>query len=408
MEIEPVKSDVGMKWEMVRLEEVCQVVGGTTPSTRVQEYWDGDIIWLSPVDLPEVGVISDVSNSIRKITIKGLQNNGLVLLPENSVVFSTRASIGKIGVVKTPLCTNQGFTNFIPSSKIDSKYLAYVLKANIPQIEKLGNTTTFKEVSRTAIKNFQIPLPPLPIQRRIVKILDAADALRRKDQELLQKYDELAQAIFIDMFGDPVKNEKGFKFVMLGDCLDNIQIGPFGTQLHESDYIKNGIPVINPMHIGDLKIKPNYNYSISEEKYYELPQYHLKENDIILGRRGEMGRCAIVTKNQGKCLCGTGSLYLTVKNELLDPLFLVYVLSRKSTKIALENVSAGTTMANLNKSIINDFKIILPNIEKQRDFVKAVKLSEESIEHTMGLIDKSAIIFNSLLQKAFKGELEKE
>jgi type I restriction enzyme S subunit len=210
------------------------------------------------------------------------------------------------------------------------------------------------------------------------------------------------------MFGDPVKNEKGFKFVMLGDCLDNIQIGPFGTQLHESDYIKNGIPVINPMHIGDLKIKPNYNYSISEEKYYELPQYHLKENDIILGRRGEMGRCAIVMKNQGKCLCGTGSLYLTVKNELLDPLFLVYVLSRKSTKIALENVSAGTTMANLNKSIINDFKIILPNIEKQRDFVKAVKLSEESIEHTMGLIDKSAIIFNSLLQKAFKGELVTE
>jgi type I restriction enzyme S subunit len=255
---------------------------------------------------------------------------------------------------------------------------------------------------------FQIPLPPLPIQKRIAEILDAADALKRKDQELLKKYDELAQAIFIDMFGDPVKNEKGYNLIRLGDCLENIQIGPFGTQLHESDYIKNGIPIINPMHIGDLKIKPNYNYSISEEKYLELPQYHLKENDIILGRRGEMGRCAIVTKEQGKCLCGTGSLYLTVNIEFLDPLFLVYVLSRKSTKIALENVSAGTTMANLNKSIIGDFKIILPNIQMQRDFVRAVKLSEDSIEFTIGLVSKSNSLFQTLIQKAFKGELVAE
>jgi type I restriction enzyme S subunit len=193
----------------------------------------------------------------------------------------------------------------------------------------------------------------------------------------------------------------------LGECLENIQIGPFGTQLHESDYIKNGIPLINPMHIGDLKIKPNHNYSISEEKYLELPQYHLKVDDVILGRRGEMGRCAIVTKEQGKCLCGTGSLFLTVKKELLDPLFLVYVLSRKTTKIALENVSAGTTMANLNKNIITDFEIILPNIAKQKDFVNAIKMSEQSIEFTYQLLNKSNHIFDSLLEQAFNGDLVK-
>ena len=128
-------------------------------------------------------------------------------------------------------------------------------------------------------------------------------------------------------------------------------------------------------------------------------------NDVILARRGEMGRCAIVTDETGKCLCGTGSLFLTVKEDLLDPLFLVYILSRKTTKIALENVSAGTTMSNLNKSIINDFKIILPEIGKQKDFVEAVKLSEESIEFNLKEVNRSVYLFNSLIQKAFKGEL---
>jgi type I restriction enzyme S subunit len=302
---------------------------------------------------------------------------------------------------------NQRIVKLMPNSGVNHRWFYWQINNIILDIEKIGKWALVNNVSVTDLKEVQIPLPPLPIQKRIAEILDAADALRHKDKELLRKYDELAQAIFIDMFGDPVKNEKGFAKIKLGECLENIQIGPFGTQLHESDYIKNGIPLINPMHIGDLKIKPNHNYSISEEKYLELPQYHLKVDDVILGRRGEMGRCAIITEEQGKCLCGTGSLFLTVKKELLDPLFLVYVLSRKTTKIALENVSAGTTMANLNKNIISDFEIILPNIAKQKDFVSSIKMSEQSIEFTNKLVNKSNHIFDSLLQQAFKGELVK-
>lgn len=325
----------------------------------------------------------------------------VILLPGNG------ANVGEVMYFKGKFEAYQR-TYVLHKINANVKYLFYYMKGywkNAILNNQYGSATNYIRLDN--ITDLQIPLPPLPIQKRIAEILDTADALRRKDQELLRKYDELAQAIFIDMFGDPVKNEKGFAKIKLGECLDNIQIGPFGTQLHESDYIKNGIPLINPMHIGDLKIKPNYNYSISEEKYLELPQYHLKVDDVILGRRGEMGRCAIVTKEQGKCLCGTGSLFLTVKKELLDPLFLVYVLSRKTTKIALENVSAGTTMANLNKNIIRDFEIILPNIAKQKDFVNAIKMSEKSIEFTNELVNKSNHIFDSLLQQAFKGELVK-
>lgn len=283
------------------------------------------------------------------------------------------------------------------------RYLFYFLDNYLETLREKAIGGVIKYIKLENLSDAQIPLPPLPIQKRIAEILDTADALRRKDQELLKKYDELAQAIFIDMFGDPVKYEKEWEVKRLGECTNKIQIGPFGTQLHESDYIPNGIPVINPMHINDLKIKPNYKYAISKEKYDELSQYHLSLDDVILARRGEMGRCAIV-KEKG-FICGTGSLFITVNRQYLEPLFLVYLLSRKSTRIALENASAGTTMSNLNKDIINNFKIAVPPIEMQKDFATAIRLSEDSVLLTFRQSENSDLLFKNLIQKAFTGEL---
>jgi type I restriction enzyme S subunit len=342
---------------------------------------ENGVNWIMIGDTKDSGKY--IEKTAKKIKREGISNSRMV--NEGDFLLTNSMSFGRPYILKTSGCIHDGWLVLSPKDEnIHRDYFYYYLGSDeIKQrLSSKAAGAVVKNLNKEIVSDLVIELPPLPTQKRIAEILDAADALRRKDQELLKKYDELAQAIFIDMFGDPVKNEKGFNKVNLGDCLDNLQIGPFGTQLHESDYIKNGIPVINPMHIGDLKIKPNFNYSITEEKYQELPQYHLKPNDVILARRGEMGRCAIVNEYQGKCLCGTGSLYLTVNNNLLHPLFLVYVLSRKTTKIALDNASAGTTMANLNKSIINDFKIILPHIDMQKSFVRAVRISEDSIEHT--------------------------
>jgi type I restriction enzyme S subunit len=379
----------GMSWEKVKLGDVLTISKGKK-HTPIE---NGNNRYIN---------IENLHNASNSLFTNEL---GVFVEVSDLIIAWDGANAGKVGVGFHGVIGSTLARLRIIADNIDPRFLFWYLESQGDVIKSQRTGATIPHINGGALKDLQIPLPPLAIQKRIAEILDAADALRRKDQELLKKYDELAQAIFIDMFGDPVKNEKGWEVKRLGDCLVNIQIGPFGTQLHESDYIKNGIPIINPMHIADLKIKPNYNYSISEKKYLELPQYHLKENDIILGRRGEMGRCAIVTKELGKCLCGTGSLYLTVNIELLDPLFLVYILSRKSTKIALENVSAGTTMANLNKNIIGDFRIILPDIKKQRDFVRAVKLSEDSIEFTNQQNEKSNYLFQTLIQKAFKGEL---
>jgi type I restriction enzyme S subunit len=156
------------KW--FKLEEITTMVGGGTPKTAISEYWADEVVWLSPVDLPPIGVISKVSDSGKKISKLGLQKSSAKLLPKGTVVFSSRASIGKIAITECELATNQGFTNFIPNEGVDNVYLAKTLKHFTPKIEALSNSTTFKEVSKTSLKGFEIPLPSIKIQLKLSKL----------------------------------------------------------------------------------------------------------------------------------------------------------------------------------------------------------------------------------------------
>ena len=156
------------KW--FKLEDVTTMIGGGTPKTAISEYWSDDIVWLSPTDLPPIGVISKVGDSRKRISKLGLQKSSAKLLPIGTVVFSSRATIGKIAITTRELSTNQGFTNFIPNDDLDKVYLAKTLKQHTPKIEALSNSTTFKEVSKTSLKSFQIPVPGLEVQRKLSKL----------------------------------------------------------------------------------------------------------------------------------------------------------------------------------------------------------------------------------------------
>ena len=177
-------------WEEKKLEEVCDVIGGGTPKTKISEYWDGEIVWLSPIDLPPIGEISIVSDSRKKITDIGLKKSSAKLLPKGSVVYSTRASIGKIAIAEIPLSTNQGFTNFICGDGINNRYLCFCLKHFNKTIENLSNSTTFKEVSKSAVKEFEIPVPSIDSQMKVVKIAD--DILLKSKQTQSKLEEQLA------------------------------------------------------------------------------------------------------------------------------------------------------------------------------------------------------------------------
>ncbi|MEX1362579.1 MAG: restriction endonuclease subunit S [Nannocystaceae bacterium] len=146
----------------------------------------------------------------------------------------------------------------------------------------------------------------------------------------------------------------------------HIQIGPFGSLLHKEDYTTGGVPLINPMHIVSGKIQAGEDQTVSEQKAATLSGYRLQQGDVVMGRRGEMGRCAIVSGTEAGMLCGTGSLYLRPDPKRLSSLFLARMLSSESMKRRLENLSQGVTMPNLNRTMIEGLEVLLPPLAEQK------------------------------------------
>ena len=176
------------------------------------------------------------------------------------------------------------------------------------------------------------------------------------------------------MFGDPVDNEKDWPLASLSD-LAEIKIGPFGSLLHKEDYIHGGHPLINPSHIVDGTIVPDEDLTLTDEKYEELSAYQLKQNDVVLGRRGEMGRCAVV--HEEGLFCGTGSMIIR-PNASVAPYFLQKIISYPSFRKEIEGKAVGVTMQNLNVSIVSDFKIPLLPMELQDLYLRLVTQSDKS------------------------------
>jgi len=159
-------------WPLVRLgdEKYFQIESGGTPSSKVSDYWDGDVNWVTLVDLPQENVVTRIVSSNRRITSKGLQNSSAKLLPRKSVLISSRATIGRIAINEVELATNQGFKNIIikDHSQTNEVFLAYMLINFVEQMKSLGTGGTYKEISKSTLSGIEIPIPSTEIQRSIV------------------------------------------------------------------------------------------------------------------------------------------------------------------------------------------------------------------------------------------------
>ena len=150
--------------------EICEVVSGGTPSTKVASYWGGDIIWLTPKDLSN-NTSKWISQSITTITQEGLKNSSAQMLPKESVLLSSRAPIGYLALASTPLCTNQGFKSMVCNKNIIlPEYLYYLLQTKVDDLNNISTGSTFKELSATLLKNYKINIHDIEDQQHIVDI----------------------------------------------------------------------------------------------------------------------------------------------------------------------------------------------------------------------------------------------
>ena len=162
-------------WTTATLGEVATVVNGGTPKSKVAEYWDGDVQWLTPKDMGQMEG-REISATPRTISATGLAKSSARLVPPQSVILSTRAPIGHLAINSVPMAFNQGCRGIVPGKRLDHIFLYYFLAANRQTLDDLGSGTTFKELSATNLRAVELPLPPLEEQKRIVAVLDQAFA----------------------------------------------------------------------------------------------------------------------------------------------------------------------------------------------------------------------------------------
>ena len=204
------------------------------------------------------------------------------------------------------------------------------------------------------------------------------------------------------------KLPEGWFWFSLSAIAGNIQIGPFGSLLHKADYLVGETPLINPSHIRFQRIKPDLTLTVSAEKLHQLGKYVMHENDIVIGRRGEMGRCAVVTGIEAGWLCGTGSLFVRLLSSM-NPHFYSWVLGSQRVKDFLAASSIGTTMQNLNEGILHSVPVPVCSRHEQNEVFREIERQYSTLDHIESVIDteitKSAILRQSILRKAIYGQL---
>ena len=388
--------------QTAKLGTLVRIIGGGTPDRNNPEYWDGDIPWVTVKDVQS----SRITSSQESITEKGLRNSASNLIPAGSIIVPTRMALGKVAINQVPIAINQDLKALtVQQDSIDRDYLHRFLLSKSSYLESRGKGATVKGITLDVLTELDVPIPSLPEQHRLAAILDKADAIRRKRREALNLADEFLRAAFLDMFGDPIANSYGWPVMQLGEVVSRTQIGPFGTQLHQEDYIEGGIPLVNPTHIVEGRICPDSSLTVSMEKYAQLGEYHLTVGDIVMGRRGEMGRCAIVSEIEQGYLCGTGSLFLRPDLAVVLSEYLGRVLSSDSAKAAFERASLGATMPNLNKSIVTCFAMGIPPLSLQQKYAQLDRSVIAAKAKLASQQSEAENLFASLSHRAFQGTL---
>jgi len=192
------------EWEVVRLGEVGEIISGSTPSTYNDEYWNGEIVWITPNDLSNIENIF-IENSSRKITQKGLKSCSTKIISANSVVVSSRAPIGYVKVSKVPFATNQGCKSIEYNGKFSPIFLAFLLSNKVQDMINMGSGTTFQEITKSNLAKILLPLPPLPEQQRIAEILSQIDQTIEKEQQYKEKLQKIKQGLMQDLLTGKVR-----------------------------------------------------------------------------------------------------------------------------------------------------------------------------------------------------------
>lgn len=352
--------------ETVKLSEIAKIKAGNV-APKKDAFTEDGIPFVRAGSLTNLlagGSLAD----LEKIDGGTAQKLRLTLFPAGTVVFAKSGMscmTGNIYVLPKPCYVVSHLAYVIPNGNYAS-YLKHYFRFNRPS--RLIENPSFPSIKLSKTQGIELRLPSPEKGVRQVQALERIESQIGQAKALLTYLNSLVKSRFVEMFGDPCDPGSSSAKNRI-DSFCELRIGPFDSALHKEDYITGGHPLVNPPHIIGGAIRPDENLTIDDGKYESLASYHLLPGDVVLGRRGEIGRCAVV-KTDG-LICGTGSMIIRPGQKVRSD-YLQRVVSFPSFSHALEANAVGVTMKNLNAIIVGSAEVFLPDLKDQDAFITLV------------------------------------
>ena len=356
--------------------ELFCIESGGTPKSRVEEYWDGDVPWATLVDLPPAELVADIRTTKRTISESGLAKSSAKLIPENSVIVSTRATIGRIGINRIPLATNQGFKNIIIKnpSRAMPEYIALTMTKLVPTMNAWASGGTFKEISKSRFCELQIPLPPLEVQREIVAEIEG-----------YQRVIDGARAV-IDNYRPQIVVDPEWPMVELGKIADVTS----SKRILAKEYVPIGVPFYRTKEIVELSRGGSISLElfISRERFESIrAKFGVPcKGDILVSAVGTIGTSWVVS-DKHDFYFKDGNLLWIRNFRNTDPYYLKYYLDSIFSG-GVDSIVFGAAYKALTIVRLKEFQIPLPPIETQQAVVAEIEAEQSLVAANRELVER--------------------
>lgn len=385
-----------VSWPLVAIDKFCVTGSGGTPSRKVPEYYEGKIPWIKSGDLRE----NEVFRATEFISELAVEKSSAKMVSKGAILLAMYgATVGRMAMLGIDAATNQAICSISPlDGKAFPKYVYYALRNKVPEFLRNAVGGAQPNINQGMIRQTKIPLPPLEEQKRIAAILDKADAIRRKRQQAINLADQFLRSVFLDMFGDPVTNPKGWQLVKFAD-VGQLDRGKSKHRPRNDPILLGGIyPLIQTGDVANSK-----GYITSYESTYSdvgLQQSKLwPAGTLCITIAANIAKTGIL----GFDACFPDSVVGFTPNGKVTTHFVQYWLSFLQN--ILEEAAPESAQKNINLEILRGLSIPLPTIEKQKKFSSIVEgIRDLTIKNNNG-DEKIDILFSSLTQRAFRGEL---
>ncbi|MEW6247314.1 MAG: restriction endonuclease subunit S [Nitrospirota bacterium] len=392
-----------MKWPTYSLGQLCEISTGRTPSRARPEYFGGEHVWVTISDLND----DVVSDSRERITDLALTETNIQPVAPGTVLLGYKLSLGKLGIAGKRLYTNEAIAALPPKSGVPvlNKFLLYALK-RVDYLALCHGAVKGNCLNRASLEQIRVPLPPLSEQRRIVEILDQADALRRKRAEADAKAARILPALFYKMFGDPVTNPRAWVVLRIGDFADvqgGLQLTPARKELSlKVSYLRVANIYRDQLDLSEIKL-------IGATKD-EIERTRLRQDDILIveghGNPLEIGRSAVWNGSIDPCVHQNHLIRARVDQSKVLPLYISHFLNSSGGRLQL--IRSGKTTSGLNTISVGNVKAVkvpVPPLDLQKRYVEKAETVSAAADH--GQLANASIdrLFLSLLGHAFSGAL---